>query len=722
MKSEMEQMIKRQNIPDEQRIATIRERHLERKRRGAVGVAFRRHPAHLLEALEQTKGHANWTLRRGEVMLHLQDQFRFEVDDCELLLGRPISDEAFWNEGREAAEEILNREYPDINMPGQTGHCEVDMTRLFSVGIDGMIEEIISRRDAAAGHKADTLQSFVDALEGFSLLIERAAESAEAEIDSATPERSKELIEMAAVCRRVAHAAPKTFREALQLNWLVTVGCKLDNAALVGPGHMDRFLYSFYEADLAKGRLTRGQALLLMECYYLLINDFTNPGLAVGCMVGGRDNSGRDVTNPLSYLGLEALRRTKLVYPTVGVCWHEGTPEDLTQLAVDLIADGYSTVAFFGDSTIQRGLQMYGVPKDESCDYINSSCVEITPSGSSNVWVASPYHPVCTYLREEIAEQVQGDDVATDFEAFVERYRRRLDGHIKEGVDRQNAWRELRKEKGGKPLQSVFTRDCIERGLDIDEGGAKYNWVECSFVGLANFADSMHVIREEIYERKSLAMADLWEMLESDFENREADRMRLAKSYPKYGNDNADVDQYVNMLVDWTRHECGKYKMAPDDSPHIPGAFCWVQHERLGSVCGATPDGRRAGFPFADGAGGAQGRELEGPTAAARSVTSWDHAPMIGGTAFNMKFNKSLFDNPAARENLKSLVATFLADGGFEVQINMLDADVLEKARANPEAYEDLVVRIGGYTDYFTRLSPGMQDEVILRTRYESMA
>jgi formate C-acetyltransferase len=155
------------------------------------------------------------------------------------------------------------------------------------------------------------------------------------------------------------------------------------------------------------------------------------------------------------------------VYPTVGVCWHGGTPEDLTQLAIDLISDGYSTVAFFGDETIQRGLQMYGVPQDESCDYINSACVEITPTGSSNVWVASPYHPVCSYLRDEIAAQVQGDDVAADFETFVERYRQRLDGHIQEGVERQNAWRKIRAEKGGKPLQSVFTCDCIERGGSV---------------------------------------------------------------------------------------------------------------------------------------------------------------------------------------------------------------------------------------------------------------
>jgi formate C-acetyltransferase len=161
--------------------------------------------------------------------------------------------------------------------------------------------------------------------------------------------------------------------------------------------------------------------------------------------------------------------------------------------------------------------------------------------------------------------------------------------------------------------------------------------------------------------------------------------------------------------------------MPPDKAHFVPGAFCWVMHERLGSQCGATPDGRRAGTPFADGCGPAQGREACGPTAAVLSTTSWDHAPLIGGSAFNMKFNKSLFADQGGRERLGDLVLTFLRRGGFETQINVVDADRLLAAREHPEDYRDLVVRIGGYTDYFVRLSPGMQDEVIRRTQFATV-
>jgi formate C-acetyltransferase len=161
--------------------------------------------------------------------------------------------------------------------------------------------------------------------------------------------------------------------------------------------------------------------------------------------------------------------------------------------------------------------------------------------------------------------------------------------------------------------------------------------------------------------------------------------------------------------------------MAPNESHFIPGAFCWVMHERLGSVCGATPDGRKAGFPFADGGGPAQGCERSGPTSAILSATSWDHSPLIGGVAYNMKFNSTLFDSPESVKRLEDLLVTYLRRGGFEVQVNVVDPETLRKARVNPEQYRDLVVRIGGYTDYFVNLSPGMQDELMHRTEFADL-
>ncbi len=666
-------------------------------------------------------------VRRGMRTRDRLAALRFAVDDFDLLAGRPVFSldplpvskggkipdaehkeaEAFWN--------TLGAE------PGQTGHCELDRSKAFELGLAALRKSIDAKAVKARGAKKETYQAFSLALEGLSTMIEHAAMAVEAAIPSASAARKAELGIMAESCRHVAHEPPRSFMDALHLLWLIDLGTQLaDNAGLVGPGHLDRTLFHYYKNDIASGALTKDDALQLVEALYLHVNHTIPDGLAIPVMVGGRDAKGRDVTNELSYLCLEALRRTKLVYPTVGICWHAETPQNLTALAVELIAKGYPTPALFGDETIQKGMRLYGVPAKESHNYINSTCVEITPVGSSNVWVASPYFSTCQILLEEIdAQAAAGDKATTSFDDFLRAYLNRLSNKILiDGAIHHNGCRELRRQNGGKPLQSVFTNDCVSRGLDIDEGGARYNWVECSFVGLANLADSLAVIRAEVFERRAINFTTLRKTLSENFEGNEPLRQHFLNAHAKYGNADAGVDAFVATIVERIKQECTRYKMAPDETHFVPGAFCWIMHERLGGVCGATPDGRKAGFPFADGGGPAQGREKCGPTSAILSATSWDHSAMIGGVAYNMKFNSTLFDSAASVKRLEDLLVTYLRRGGFEVQVNVVDHETLRKAKADPEQFRDLVVRIGGYTDYFTRLTPQMQDEVMMRTEF----
>ncbi len=698
------------------RIGELRRRCLDRKLN-----AFPRDPVAEARSLQASIGQP-WQVRSGYRTRDRLVALRLELDELELLVGRaacPLAD--YPPADLAAAEEFLRREYPWPG--GQGGHCELDLTRLLEVGIGGLRNDLENRLQSAFGEAADTCRSFALALDGLQALVEQAAAVASAAIPSAPPSRQAELRTMAAACRQIVDGPPLTFHQALQLLWLVLLAVQAgDHAHLIGPGHLDRTVHRFYAADLAAGRLDAATALELIECLYLLVNELTPNGLAVPVMVGGRDAAGANVDNDLSYLCLEALRRTRLVYPTVGVCWHEATPPRLVELAVELIGQGYSTPAFFGDATIQRGLRQLGVPAADACNYINSTCVEITPAGGSNVWVASPYFSTCRFLLDEIDAQVAaGPAAAADFATFMAAYQRRLVDQIAAAVADQNRTREARRQRGRRPLQSLFTRDCLERGRDLDDGGARYNWVECSFVGVANLVDSLAVLRREVYADRRLSLADLKSLLDANFANHEADRQRFLNAYPKYGNGDPEVDALVADLTSFFVAACRAHRMLPDDSPFVPGMFCWVMHERLGRDCGATPDGRQAGFPFADGCGPAQGREKCGPTAAILSTTSWNQAPMIGGAAYNMKFNRSLFDGPDAFARLRDLVLTFLRRGGFETQINVVDHECLRQARQHPEHYRDLVVRIGGYTDYFTRLSPEMQDEVMMRTQFERL-
>lgn len=700
----------------DERTLTLRQRCLERK---TLPPPLDGDPRLALRSLQASEAESSWTLRRGRLTRDLLRGVVFAVDDLELLVGRLAADSPEGRQERPAALEALRQQYPHLLTPGQSGHCQLDFSRLFERGIDGLSADLRTLRDNAQGKTAQVYQSFIDALDGLTGMVENAALTAEAAQAGASRTRAAELETMAAACWHVAHHPPRTFREALQLAWLAILGCHAgDRAWLVSPGHLDRYLWQYYREDIAAGRLTPEMALLLVEGLYLLVNEAIPDGLAVAVMVGGRDAAGNDITNPLSYICLEALRRTRLVYPTVGVCWHAGTPVALTDLAIELITQGYANPAFFGDETIQRGLRAYGVPGSESWDYVNSTCVEITPCGSSNVWVASPYFSTCKLLLDEINAQAQSDCAAQSLEQFIQSYRLRLEGAIAQAVEVENYSRRTRQQYGGKPLQSVLTRDCMARGRDIDDGGARYNWVECSFVGLANLADSLYVLREEVFNQQRLTMAQLAHILDANFEGFERDRLRFLNAYPKYGNNNPAVDCLVGEMVHFVQQACGHFSVEPDASPYVPGAFCWIMHEQLGRECGATPDGRKAGFPFADGCGAAQGREQAGPTAAALSVTSWDASALVGGAAFNMKFNASVFARPGSAQRLRDLVTSFLKLGGFETQINVVDQRILRLAQANPEAYRDLVVRIGGYTDYFTRLSPQMQAELILRTEY----
>ncbi len=686
-------------------------------------------PRLIARSLQATPTVSSWTIRRGLLTRDLLIGMPLALDDLELLVGRLALDLPEWQVERPKATAYILAHYPTVFTPGQTGHCQLDLSRLFSLGLDNLKADLAQRRHSSCEKTAEVYQSFCAALDGFTILIENAARLAEQNSQFAgrdqpqvTEPRRHELEEMAAACHHVAHHPPETFRQALQLTWLAILGCQYaDRAWLVSPGHLDRILAPYYLADLAIGKITPEYALLLLENLYLLLNENIPDGLAISVMVGGRDANGQDLTNPLSYLCLEALRRTKLVYPTVGICWHAGTPVTLIDLAIDLITRGYANPAFFGDETIQRGLQLYGVPPQESWNYVNSTCVEITPVGSSNIWVASPYYSTCKLLIDEIAEQVQTGTEAVTFEAFTDRYCQRLARQVATAVAVENDNRIQRQQHGGKPLQSVFTRDCIARGRDIDDGGARYNWVECSFVGLANLADSLYVLREEVYHLKRHTLAAFHHILEANYQGYEVERQRYLHAYPKYGNDCSEIDSLVGEIIAVLRRICAQHRLEPDDSPYVPGAFCWIMHEHLGRECGATPDGRQANFPFADGCGAAQGRERNGPTAAALSVTSWDAAPLIGGAAFNLKFSTSLFSIPGSVRGLRDLVLTFLQMGGFETQINVVDQRILREAQAHPEAYRDLVVRIGGYTDYFTRLTPEMQAEVILRTEYNGI-
>lgn len=661
--------------------------------------------------------------RYADALYEAFDRAEIEIGEGELIVGRS-SNRALSPE--EAAEYQMLRRYSAASESspfGQDSHMVVDYELLLARGIDG-IKSDIDERIAALGESADDIRKAeyyaackrsLDAVVNFS---RRYAEKARELAKTAEPKRAAELSQIAENCENVPLNPPRSFWEALQsvetLTFCLGVKPMKITSCQYQLGRPDRYLLPFYERDVASGKLTEGGARLLCDCMAIMINRRVPHGLSSGYMLGGRKPDGSVVSNALTRLFITAVSDNRLVYPSVGLCTCPETPEEDLQLACETLAKGCSHPAFFNDDVIRAGLQGYGLSPAESCRYTHSTCVEITPEASSDVWVASPYHNLAQLLLDTLSDDYPSMD------ALLDGYFARISEAIRKARREQVKYRWERR-LSCDPLLSCFVHDCLERGIDIERGGARRNWIMPSFVGLSNAADALNVIRTLIFERGELTFDRLRELLRDNFEGEEAMRLHMLSGVEKYGNDDDRADEYPALISSFIAKECRKYD-DPDpqntEGKLIPSLFCWIMHDILGRETGATPDGRKAGFPLGDGSGPAQGREHKGPTSSILSSTKWEHKPFIGGIAVNLKFSKSYMTG-GSLEVMKSLVKTYLKRGGFELQINVTDAETLLRAQKEPEQYRDLVVRIGGYSDYFVTLSPTMQSEVIMRTTHE---
>ena len=617
---------------------------------------------------------------------------------------------------------------------GQRAHQAVDLEKLLHRGIKGVRREIEDQRaclDIAVPEDMEKdafYRACLIALDGFGALAEHYQQHVEwLAAREENPVAAGEYDDLARVLARVPHHPAETFREALQAVHLLNFAlCTGQFTTMFQAGRPDRYLWPYYRQDVEAGRLSWEEAQELIDAFCLHFNDYTYGGLAVGLMVGGRDGQGNGVTNDLSWMFLDSIAHVRMAYPGVGLCWHPDMPDALLRRGCELLAGGLSHPAFFNDETISAGLRRAGLSEPESRLYINSTCVEITPIASSNVHVASPYINLPQCLNDvlgvpplEAGDGSHGGRGFETYEALWEQFQAHLTDIVRQGVVAKNTEMMTRRYHGGAPLQSCFVNDCLSRGKDIDHGGARYNWIEPSFVGLGNVVDALAAIRRHLFEERRVSWEQLEEALRTDFEGQEPLRQLLLNRSPKYGNDEDEVDGVATRVTDLIVEACRPFRTYLGDS-YQPGLFCWQMHQQLGSVTAATADGRRAGWPFADGAGPVQGRERRGPSAAVLSATKWDHSPMLGGIAMNVKFSRSGFrgDLPEA---IFAVVKTYLELSGFEIQVNVVDREALRRAQVCPEEHQDLVVRIGGYSDYFVNLSPGMQEEIIQRSEYDAV-
>jgi trans-4-hydroxy-L-proline dehydratase len=650
-------------------------------------------------------------LRRSASRAYRLEHDAVVINDHELIVGCPDLSELTESEQGRLAElsEMAQQFMPQAR--GIYDHMAMDYEKLIEVGVDGLIAEIEQRRQGLNLQlpenisKDEFYRGCLLELHALLGLANRYVEHARSLAEDAPPERARELREIADILTKVPARPAETFREALQSIHFYTFMLWGDYQL----GRPDQYLIDLYRADVAAGRLTTESALELIDCFCLLYSAYHPRGSAVGFMVGGRDGGGQAVHNELTYLFVQSIAHTRLAYPGIGLCVHEETPDDLLELAVDMLVKGYSHPAIFNDAAITRGLMDLGMPARDARNYVHSSCVEITPCGQSGSWVFSPTINTPALLLEVMRDNAECDGVAQ----LLAAYERALRVRVLAEVHNQKLLQLERSRNGTDSLlSSCLVNDCLKAGKSVDEGGANYNFTMPTFLGLANLVDSFAALQTLVFDEQELTLGDFYQILMDDFAENSVLHKRIVNRVPHFGNNEPQTDALMRTVTEMIRRSCeGIVNLF--GARAIPGAYSYLEHVTQGKQTPATPDGRRAHTPLAAASSPVQGADVSGPAASVLSSTCWNQLPFMGGVAINFKFQPM---GSATRSSMKAVIKTVIARGGLQLQVNCVSTETLLDARENPQNHRDLVVRIGGYSDFFTSLSPEMQDEIVRRT------
>ena len=616
-------------------------------------------------------------------------------------------------------------------------------------GIVKKIKETMAGIDAASPggiEKINYLKALLISAEGICTLAERYAGEADRQAqETSDPDRKKELLEIAEICRHVPANPARTFKEALQSFYIYQICLFMEqNAASYNPGRMDQYLWPFYKADIEAGRTTPDKAQELINCLWVkfsepcLFQDKVTAEFAAGypmfqnVCVGGLDATGRDAVNDLSYMILQATMDVQLYQPSLSVRYNMAkNPNAFLRKCVDLIALGTGFPAFHNDEEGIKMMMNKGVPLGEALDWNPCGCVETNLSGRLRAYTALADINLGSMVEfvllngksrklNKIVSAQTGDPVAFDsFDQFLNAIKSQIAYAVRAVVIGSHLIDDICMNRP-VPALSLSFKECIESAKDYAWGGAKYNTgngIIC--IGVADLINSVAAIKHVIYDTKSATMAEMLEALDRNFAGSEK-IWKLCCDAPKYGNDNPEVDDMAADLFTFIADEIEKYhskfgKMTPGILP-VSG------NTPFGLEVGALPSGREAWKPLADGVSPSGGTDFNGPSSVLKSVAKLQHARFVQGTLLNMKVDPALLSSEHGVLNMMSLLKSMCSLGVYHVQFNVIDQEKLIEAQKHPEEYEGLLVRVAGYTAYFTELGKDVQDEIIGRTVQQGIA
>ena len=617
--------------------------------------------------------------------------------------------------------------------------------RGFKQDIQRRLESLDYLNDPEAYVKQEELKAMAICADALIRFAERHAEKArELAQREKDPQRKKELERIAEACTHVPAHPPRDFWEALQYYWFVHLGVttELNPWDAFCPGHLDQHLYPFYEKGLEEGTLTREQAEELLQCLWVKFNNQPAPpkvGVTaqesgtytdfVQINLGGLRADGSDGVNELSYLMLDVIGEMRQVQPNPSVQVSQKSPERFVKHAAKVIRQGMGKPDLFNCDLIVQELMRQGKSVQDARQGGTSGCVETGAFGKES-YILTGYFNMPKVLEITLNNGVDprtgqrigletGDPTQLEtFEELFEAYERQLSHFVDIKIRGNNVVERLYASYLPAPFLSLLIDDCITKGRDYHDGGARYDTSYIQGVGVGTMTDALAAIKYHVFDEKTLTMAELLAVLRENFESHERMRQMLLNKAPKYGNDDDYADDVMVSVFE-------AYFNAIDGRPNTRGGTYRINllpttvHVYFGSVIGATPDGREAGMPLSEGISPVQGADRRGPTAVIKSVAKMDHV-RTGGTLLNQKFTPQLLKDEAGLDKFVQLIRTFFKLGGHHVQFNVVDAATLRAAQENPEQHRDLIVRVAGYSDYFCDLSQALQDEIIARTEHQA--
>ncbi len=628
----------------------------------------------------------------------------------------------------------------------------------FKADIQASLDALDFLHDPNAYAKQEQLKAMAITADALIRFAERHAKKVRALATQETdPARQRELQHIAEICTHVPAHAPRDFWEALQYYWFVHLGVttELNPWDSFNPGKLDQHLWPFYRQELANGTLNREQAEELLQCFWIKFNNQPAPpkvGVTAAesgtytdfaqINLGGVRPDGADGVNELTYMILDVIEDMRILQPSSSIQVSKKNPDAFIKRAARIIRTGFGQPSVFNTETVIQEMLRTGKSLVDARCGGTSGCVETGAFGKEN-YTLTGYFNLPKVLEitlhngfdprtgKQLGPQTGDPRTFTSFDELFTAYETQLRHFIDIKIRGNHVIERLYARYMPAPFLSLLISDCIAKGKDYHDGGARYNTSYIQGVGLGSITDALAAIKFHIFNTSAsdqptneatperLTMDALLTALDKNFVGHKRLQQQLLNRSPKYGNDDDDADKIMRAVFE-------TYFQAIDGRPNTRGGTYHIDllpttcHVYFGSVTGATADGRKAWAPLSEGISPVQGADRHGPTAVLKSIAKMDHA-RTGGTLLNQKFTPKVLQDDAGLEGLTHLIRAYFQLGGHHIQFNVVDAATLRTAQTHPDQYRDLIVRVAGYSDYFCDLSTALQDEIIARTEHEAL-